>query len=135
MPLINVIREDPQFKQQMVQQSFKDLPESDKLAVINLVEMGRAGRAPDGIELTGAGEAFVRTPEFREIYEGPRPRPNPMAAVMGLMDIIMQHQATHPPQVPHGHLRPEFGDRLGGSQGNINGIATACPQCGHTLEG
>jgi hypothetical protein len=117
MPLINVIREDPQFKRRMVERSFSDLPESDKMAVINIVESGRAGQPPGEIELSGEGQEFIRTPEFREIYERRQGPPvNPMMPVIaGLMEVIAQHQATHPPAVPHGHLKPEFGDRVGGT--------------------
>jgi hypothetical protein len=140
MPLINTISESPDFPVISMRSRFSALPSEDKEAVISLVEAGRSGGDPSEIQLSEMAQAFVRTPEFRAMYEGVRPPPahtphqNPLMPVLrGLIDAIGQHQATHPPAVPPGHLQPEYGDRLGGHQHSLN-PAGACPACGFRQE-
>jgi hypothetical protein len=133
MPLIEMIRQDPQVQRASLQQEFNELPASDKQNVIKMIEMGRSGAVTEGIELTEEGQEFVLKPEFKAIYEQKvQPAPQPQAQsegammplISGLMDIIRQQAHVREP-VPHGHLKPEYGERLGGKQdGHV--ICKAC---------
>ena len=121
MPLIEIVGADPVIKKIRLKRRFADLPDLDKQGVVDFMEAGRTGQGAEGIDLSDNGREFIKHPDFIEAFhqqqaKPPEPRQMDVMAplIQGLMQIIKQTQAPQPH--PHGKLRPEHQERVGGSQ-------------------
>ena len=121
MPLIGAIAHEPELKQARVQRRFESLPQSDRTAVLDLVESGRKGGVIERVQLSEGAHSLINMPEFREIYEEQTapapPPPNELGEMIrGLMDIIKSQQ------------RPE--QRAPGKVKKHHDGAGVCDHCG-----
>jgi hypothetical protein len=131
MPLLEAI--SPKERQHMkLRGMFDDLPETDKVNVIELVKLGKRTVAPEAVamdaipELSEHGKEFVDHPLFREIYDvnthREPPPPNNMAGselkpvLRGLMEVISILKGKE------GMLDPDNSNRMGGEEGESEEI-------------
>ena len=123
MPLIEIVGADPAIKKIRLKRRFADLPDLDKQGVVDFMEAGRTGQGAEDIDLSPQGREFVKHPDFIEAFhrqQQPEPQQQPQQDVMapliqGLLQIIKQTQRPEPH--PHGMLRPEYQERVGGGAG------------------
>ena len=119
MPLIKVIENDPNMKKVRVKEKFERLPPKDKVGVLKFVKEGS-----EDIEFSEAGKQFVAEPDFKEMFEHHKKTPEPsirpelksiLPMLSGLMQII-KSGVGDPDEKREGRLKPEFAERMGGSQ-------------------
>ena len=144
MPLLEAI--SPKERQHMkLRGMFDELPETDKVNVIELVKLGKRTVAPDAVamdavpELSEHGKEFIDHPLFREIYDvnvhREPPPPNNMAGseinsvMRGLLEVIKTLKGSE------GMLKPDNSNRVGGEESEEEGESEEsaghhiCPKC------
>jgi hypothetical protein len=142
MPLMEAI--SPKERQHMkLRGMFDELPDTDKVNVIELVKLGKRTVAPEAVamdevpELSESGKEFIDHPLFREMYDVNTHREPPpptnmagseLSSVMrGLLEVIKTLKGEE------GMLKPDNSNRVGGEEGKKEeeqGLGHhTCPQC------
>lgn len=143
MPLMETI--GPNARMQMrLKGQFEELPTTDQVNVIKLIQLGQRHVDPEAIEaeaipeLSEQGQAFIKNDLFRELYDvrthRAPPPPDNMAGseinpvMRGLLDVIKTLAG------PQAVLDPDKSNRMGakeeGKKEEKDGLGHhTCPQC------